>query len=108
MQDQNRKHTLIKEAFLSASGVFFYILALVWFINNMQNWAGSKPDHWLAPVLALMLFIISACVTASLVLLKPIFLFSEGEKRNAIQLFAYTVGFLATLFFIVLFVVITA
>jgi hypothetical protein len=91
------KNKLIGRAFLDALGVLLYVVGLAWFLNNMQFWFNSTPDTWLAPAIAMMLFIISACATGSLVLLKPVLLYMEGDKKGAVSLFIYTLGFLVIL-----------
>jgi hypothetical protein len=59
----------------------------------------------LGMILFIVLFIISACVTGSLVLLKPVMLYHEGMKKEALHMFAYTVGFLAILALVISFAV---
>jgi hypothetical protein len=86
---------LLRKAFLSALGVLTYIGALVWVISHGQQWFDDKPESWLGPVLALIVFIVSACTTGSLVLLRPILMYIEGQKGEAVTLFTYTVASLA-------------
>ena len=45
----------------------------------------------------LTIFVISASITGSLVLLKPAMLYMDGHKKAALQLFAYTVASLAAI-----------
>lgn len=47
---------------------------------------GDKPDTVFAPIMALMLFVLSAAVTASLVLGRPILWYIDGKKKEAVQL----------------------
>jgi hypothetical protein len=90
------KNKLIKRAFLDAFGVIAYISLFSFIINNLEHWTGSKPDnHFLAPVFFLSMFIVSACITGSLVLLKPVLLYLDGQKKEAVNLFLYTIVFLA-------------
>lgn len=89
------KNKLIKRAFISAFGVLAYISLFAFAISNLEKWFTSKEDTWLSPVLFLSVFIVSACVTGSLILLKPILLYLEGQKKEAVNLFFYTIGFLA-------------
>ena len=91
------KKNLLERAFLSAVGVVLYVVLLAWFMNNLHNWFESDSRSWLNPALFLMAFIISACITASLVLLKPILLYVEGQKKEAVHLFSFTLGFLVLL-----------
>ena len=91
------KNKILQRAFVDALGVVIYVGFFAWFVNNLHQWLGSAPDGWIGSVFFLMMFIISASVTGSLVLLKPILLFLEGNKKEAIHLFLYTLGFLVLL-----------
>ena len=95
------KNNLIKRAFINAFGVIAYISVFAFAINNLEKLFESKQDTWLSPVLFLSVFIVSACVTGSLVLLKPILLYIEGQKKEAVNLFLYTIGFIALMAIII-------
>jgi len=95
------KKNLLQRAFLNAFGVTVYVVLFAWLVNNFNQWFGSKPDVWFSPVLLLLLFIVSACVTGSLVLLKPILLYLENQKKEAVYLFLCTIGFLVAMAIIV-------
>ncbi len=99
------KNDLIKRAFLNAVGVAAYIVLLMWLISYFGERLEAEPETWLMPVFVLLIFIISACVTASLVLLKPVLLFLEGAKKQAVHLFIYTLGFLAVLALVIGFLI---
>lgn len=88
---------ILVRAFMDALGVAVYAVLFAWFVNNMGQLFGSQPDGWLAFALAIVLFIISASITGSLVLLKPILLYFDGERESAVKLFVYTLVFLAIL-----------
>ena len=102
------KNNLFRRAFLNALGVAVYTVAFAYFVNNLQQWFGPEPAGWLSFAMMIMIFIISACVTGSLVLLKPILLYLEGQKKEAVHLFAYTLLFLIVLALIISFFVIGA
>ena|SRR3989344_5539249 len=90
------KTSLLKKAVVSALGVAAYVLAFTWLINNAEKWFGSQPV-WIGPFLMLILFIISACVTGSLVLARPVMLYLDGQKNDAVYLFLSTVAALAVI-----------
>jgi len=96
---------LSSKAFVSAAGTALYVFLFAWFMNNAEKWFGGQPDGWLGFALFLMLFIISACITGSLVLLRPVLLFMEGQKKEALRLFGYTLGFLAAIALVIGFMV---
>lgn len=95
------KNKILQRAFVDALGVVAYVGFFAWFVNSLHNWFGSDPGGWLGMVFFLMMFIISASVTGSLVLMKPILLFMEGERKEAVHLFLYTLGFLVLMALIV-------
>ncbi len=83
--------SLIKRAGISALGVYLYVLVLTFFMNNAQPLFAKQPPGWLIGSLMLTLFVVSACATGTMVLLKPITLYMDGQKRDALRLFGYTV-----------------
>ena len=99
------KKQIIIRGFIDALGVAAYVTVFAWVINNLEHWFGDVPDTWLSPVLMLLVFIISACVTGLLVLLKPVLLYVEGQKKESVSLFVYTIGFLVILALIIAFIV---
>ncbi len=86
-----------------ALGVLIYVLAISWFLSNGKKiFNNGKPDNFLAPAVMLILLIISATITGTLVLGKPILLYLENKKIEAIKMLSYTVGWLATIAILIL------
>jgi len=81
---------LIKRGILSSLGVFVYISLISLILNNGSRIFGEVDNKLIAPVLFLLTFVFSALVTGSLILAKPIMLFIEGAKKEAIKLLFYT------------------
>ena len=102
------RNQIIMRGFVDALGVLAYVVLFAWVINNLEAWFGDMPETWLAPVLMLLVFIVSACVTGSLVLLQPILLYVEGQRKEAVYLFVYTIGFLVVLALAIGLIVISA
>jgi hypothetical protein len=73
--------------------VLAYVSLVAAIMNNGSRWFGVK-DTFLTPVAVLMLFVLSATVTGTLVLGRPILLYLDGKKKEALQFFGYTVGWL--------------
>jgi hypothetical protein len=71
-----------------------YIAALSLFFFNAQSIFGQKEDNFLMPLLMLLLFVISAAITSFLVLGKPIRMYIDGAKREAVNLFFITLAWL--------------
>ena len=51
-------------------------------------------DNFLGPVAFLLLFVLSAAITGALILGRPVVLYLENRKLEAVKLFLYTVGWL--------------
>ena len=96
---------LVLYALSSSIGTVLYVSGVAWFMSNIESIFGKsgKPDDFRAPLAMLLLFVFSAAVTASLVLGKPILLYLDNFKKEAIKLLFYTLGFLFLAILIVFF-----
>lgn len=97
------KHKLLLHSFLSSLGVLIYISGVAWLMFNAERFFG-KINSFTGPVAMLLLFIVSALVTGSLVLGRPILLYFNGSKKTALQLFFLTAAWLV-IFTIVIFLI---
>jgi SNF family Na+-dependent transporter len=88
------KNKLFVRSLLNSLGVFVYIVAIALFFSNANKLFGAE-DNFLMPILMLLLLVLSATITGSLVLGKPIMLYLENQKEAAVKLLAYTIGWLA-------------
>lgn len=79
---------------LHASGVAVYVTLIALLMRSVERWFGSKPDGIFSPIAFLLLFVISAAITSTLVLGRPILTYLDGRKRDAIALFLATIGWL--------------
>jgi len=95
------KNNLISRAFLHSLGILIYVLLIAAFLFNGQNIFG-KDDKFLMPVAMLLLLVISAAITGALVLGKPVLLYMENKRPEALKLFFYTIGWLAVITVMVL------
>ncbi len=86
---------------LHSLGVLVYVSLVVTFMSNAEKLLG-KEDNGLTGIVVLMLFIVSALITSSLVLGKPVMYYLDGKKQEAIKLLFYTIADLFVLFIIVL------
>jgi len=71
-------------------GVLAYVSLVVLFMNNAEKFFGNG-DNVMAGVIMLLVFILSALITSSLVLGKPILLYLDGKKSEALKLLFYTI-----------------
>lgn len=85
---------LIKSAFLFALGELIYISLVATFMFFIGKVFGDKPDTAMAPVIFLLLFVLSVAVSGGLILGKPVMLYFDGQKKEAVQLFIFTLSWL--------------
>ena len=84
---------IAKRGVLHAVGAFIYVAAVVALISNLQKIFGERPDpEFLAPLAMISLFCFSAAVMAMLVFGKPVMLYLDGKKKEAVTMLCWTVG----------------
>lgn len=91
--------------FLQATVLVIYILLISTFMNWMST-APNKPDSsYYGPILFLLLFIISAVISATIVLGKAAIYFWEKQYKKSFTLLGWTVGwgFFYLVFFFVMY-----
>ncbi|MFA5925412.1 MAG: hypothetical protein WC831_00595 [Parcubacteria group bacterium] len=82
---------LIKLGFLCALGEAVYIGLVALLMSGAERFFGNAPDNKiLAPITFLLLFVLSAAVSGALVLGKPVLMYMEGKKKEALTLFSFT------------------
>lgn len=97
------KSPILKFAALNAAGTALYITFVASLLFNASVtviFSGTK-DTVLIPIAMLLLFVLSASVTSSLVLGRPIIWYLDGKKKEAVSLFVATIGFLFLIMFAV-------
>jgi hypothetical protein len=87
-------NNLIQRSFLNALGTVAYISLLVTGALNGEKLFGTINMPF-APMIFLTVFVLSASVTGGLVLGKPVLMYINGQKSEAIKLFIYTLCWLA-------------
>ena len=90
------KNKLVFYALIHSLGVLVYIALIATLLFNGQNIFG-KEDNFLMPVAMLLLLVISAAITGALVLGKPILMYLDNQKADALKLFLYTISWLAVI-----------
>ena len=66
-----------------------YVTLIASGLRNSQSLFGK--DTVFAPIAFLMLFVLSAAIMGTLVLGRPVLLYVEGKKTEALKMFGYTV-----------------
>ncbi|HOZ36832.1 MAG TPA: hypothetical protein PLR18_03310 [bacterium] len=84
---------ILTRSLVHSLGVVIYILLVTGLMSKANDWFG-KEDTALSGAAFLLLFVLSATVVGSLVLGKPILLYWDGEKKNALKMLFYTSGWL--------------
>lgn len=88
-----KKRPLIFKGFIQASLAVMYIVLVALFMNNAEQIIGDNKS-FLGPVAFLLLFVFSAATVGSLVLGRPILMYLDQHKKEAIYLFAFTLSWL--------------
>jgi len=92
------------QAFIHSVGVIVYITFVAFLMTNAEQWIGSM-NSLLGPVAMLMLFTLSAAIVGLLIFGRPVMLYLDGKKKEAMEFAGATVGFLfieALIVFIIL------
>ncbi len=84
---------------LSASIYIFLVVTVMTFVTQPLK---NKPDTFFAPITVLFVLTLSVAVMAFLFFYQPLQLFIEGKKKDAVNLFAQTVGIFAAITVVVL------
>lgn len=87
---------IIHQSFIFALGEGIYISLVALLMFGVQKLFGDKPDPAvIAPIAFLLLLVISAAISGALILGKPLMLYLDGQKKDAVTLFGLTIGWLA-------------
>ena len=85
--------SLTKQGIRNALGVVIYVAGVALLLNNAQSIFGpDEPKGPLVLTMMLLLFIVSALITGSLVLWQPAKLLVDGKKSEAGTLLCVTGG----------------
>jgi hypothetical protein len=102
-----KKSKIIFWSAINSLGTVIYILLIALFITSAQSLFGKINSFW-GPLAMLLLFVVSATITGLLVLGRPIWLYLNNGKIEAVKLLFYTVGWLVSItliIFILLFLI---
>jgi len=83
-----------KISFFNALGTVAYITVVATFMQNGSKLFGEK-DNFITPIVVLLLFTLSAIVVGGLVLGKPLMLYLDNKKKEAVSMFLQTAAWLA-------------
>jgi hypothetical protein len=92
-----------KSSFLYALGAGVYIVLVGLFMHYAESLFG-KNDNVIGIVAVLILFSLSALVVGGLLIGKPVMLYIDGKKKDAILMLASVAGWMLLFFLIALLV----
>ena len=87
------KRNLIVRAFGHSLLVVVYVLAVSLLLFKAGDLFGKEPAFW-APFAMLLLFVLSAAIVGSLIFAKPLMIYLDGEKKAALSLLSYILGWI--------------
>lgn len=90
----NMNNKLLARGLFHALGVFIYVLLVVTLMTNLERIFGSIPARFWGPVAMLLLFVVSAAVVGLLIFGKPVMMYLNGSKPDAIKMLLSTLGWL--------------
>ncbi len=73
-----------------------YVSIVAWVMQHAQAWF-KHGKTVLTLIVFLLLFVFSAAVVGTLVLGRPVLLYAEGQKKEALQFFGFTLLWLFVL-----------
>lgn len=79
-------------AFLQATGLVIYIVLISFFFNFVTPSFSNSTAQFYAPIIMLLVFIISAVISATLVLGRAVVLFWDKKYKEAFTLVGWTLG----------------
>jgi hypothetical protein len=84
---------IVLKSLAHALGVMIYVFAVGWFMFNIGSFMGNV-NGFIGIPLMLLLLIVSATITGSLVLGRPIMLYIDGDKKEAVKFLVSTIVWL--------------
>lgn len=92
---------LILYSLAHALGTTIYVGLVALLLQNGEKLFGVG-NKLIGTVVFILIFVLSATITGALVLGRPVLLFLENQKKEALKLFFYTLGWILIMILIVL------
>ena len=92
---------ILSWSFVNAVGTVFYVILVSMAMRLGGKIFGELENNYIGPIVFLLIFVLSATITGSLILGRPIWWYLNNDKIDALKLFACTLAWIAL--FIVLF-----
>lgn len=98
-----KNNKLLSWSFVHSVGVLVYTALVVLILSNGEKLFG-KQMNYLGALAMLLLFVLSATIVGLLVLGKPVLLYMDGKKKEAIRLLLMTIVWLL-IFTLIIFII---
>ena len=95
---------IIKQSLLYAALAILYVTLVATVMNNAERILGQQEKGVLAPIAFLLLLVVSAATMGMLIFGRPVMLYIDGRRREAVVMVVCTIGSLA-IFTVMLFVI---
>lgn len=92
---------ICKKSFLYSIGAAAWIIIVASFMQKANDWFGTE-DTIVSVIAVLILFSMSALIVGGLLVGKPVFLYIDGKKKEAILMIAANVGWMLGFFTVTL------
>jgi hypothetical protein len=96
-----KKKKLFLSGFVSAALVFAYVSGVSLLLNNGEALFGKVDNKMWLPVAMLLLLVFSVAAVGILIFARPVLLYLDGAKKEAVCLLAYTIVCLFLFMFLV-------
>lgn len=93
--------TMNRKAFIHALLAEIYIVSIVLFLQVGTKFVGGEEPSLLIPMMMLSLLVLSVSIMGYLFLAKPLLLYIDGTRKEAVSFFFQTVVSFAALTFII-------
>ena len=93
IKERRQMKSTITKGLLHSIATVFYILVVATIMTNADSLFGQM-NGFLGPVVVLSLFTLSALVVGTLVLGKPLMLYLDGKKKEAVSLLLATISWM--------------
>jgi len=84
---------ICKKSFINSLLAGVYIVLVALFMSNANEWLGQA-NSTIGVAAVLLLFSLSALVVGGLIVGKPIFLYIDGKKKDAVWMLIASAGWL--------------
>jgi len=92
---------LLGHSFGHALLAYAYIFCIALFVKISANKTFGKVPDFFGPIIMLSLLVLSAAIMAILVFGRPVLLYLDNKKKEALSMLFYTVGWLAVILLII-------